>query len=123
MTAIIVRMETFRAGRQLAQRASDLNSIGRRLEASREAQGLRLTDLADQSGVAKNTLSNWEAGTKRPSLDQVALVLPILRVTLDWVYFGDDGALDWQVREAIVNQLAQMPEPPPRSPLRKLSGD
>ena len=119
MSAILVRMENLRAGRQLAQRASDLDSIGRRLTASREAQGLRITDLAANSGVAKNTISNWEAGDRRPSLDQVALVLPILNITLDWVYFGDDAGLDWKIRESILKYLSEQEVVHPSTPQRK----
>ena len=115
-------METFRAGRQLAQRASDLDGIGRRLIASREAQGLRIRDLAEQSGVANNTISNWEAGDKRPSVDQVALVLPILRVTLDWVYFGDDNGLDWQTREAIAARMTAASTAQPRDRTTRNTG-
>lgn len=72
------------------------------------------------TGVAPNALSNWEQGIRRPSLDQVALLLPALDVTLDFIYFGDDRGLSWDVREAIIAAIAagdaaEVPEPAAKS--------
>ena len=112
MTAIIYRMETIRPGRRLARAAADVESIARRLVAARLAAGMRPIDLAEASGVARNTIANWETGAKRPSVDQIAFVLPILRITLDYVFFGDTGALPWDVRGKIENILDNFEHPP-----------
>jgi DNA-binding transcriptional regulator YiaG len=120
VSAIIIRMEHIRAGHVLAQRASDLAGMAQRLIAARQAKGLRLTDLAVMSGLGTNTIANWEAGQRRPRIDQLAMVLPILDVTSDWVYFGDDRELAWQTREAIMREMATLGAPPP-SPSRQVA--
>jgi transcriptional regulator with XRE-family HTH domain len=105
VSAIVIRMDQVRAGRALAQRASDLAGVGRRLVAARLAKGLRQRDLAGISGLGTNTIANWETGARRPRIDQLALVLPVLEVSSDWIYFADDRALSWQVREAVLRAL------------------
>lgn len=112
MNAIVVCMENLRVGRQLATAAADHEAIGRRLIAARHAAGMQAVELAGASGVAPNAISNWESGSRRPSIDQLALVLPILRVSLDWVYFGNDAGLDWRVREAVQRELERLPAKP-----------
>lgn len=108
VTAIIIRMSTIRTGRHLAAATHDLAAIGRRLQAARRAAGLQLGEAAAQAGLAHNTLSQWENGTRRPSLDQLVLLIPLLRLTLDFIYLGDDRGLDWQTREAVARELAAM---------------
>ena len=102
---MIIPMSEIRTGRQLACASHDLRRIGRRLEAARRAAGFGLTELASRVGLGHNTLSQWENGTRRPSIDQLVLLLPALRLTLDFVYLGDDRALDWATREAIAQHF------------------
>ena len=105
MSATIYRMESIRPGRRLARAAADLEGIARRLVAARLAAGLRPTDLAEAAGIARNTIGNWEIALKRPSVDQLAFVLPVLRVSLDYVYFGNMSGLAWDVKARIEAQL------------------
>jgi transcriptional regulator with XRE-family HTH domain len=109
MSAIVYAMETIRPGRRLARAAADLPAIARRLVAARLAAGMRPIDLAAASGVGRNTLANWETATKRPSVDQLAFVLPVLRVSLDFVFFGDTAALPWDVRARVEKHLDELP--------------
>jgi len=109
VTGIVVFMAEIRTGRALASATLDLQAIGRRLTAAREARKLSVTEAAERAGLNHNTLSQWETGARRPSLEQLALMLPVLRVTLDFVYLGDDRSLDWETREAIAAQLAALP--------------
>lgn len=102
MPAKIICMTQQRTIRELATRATDTAAIGRRLAAAREAVGLRQVDLAELSGVARNTLAQWESGAFRPSLDQVVRLLPVLGVDLDWIYLGDDRGLPFHVRQALM---------------------
>lgn len=115
MTAILISMQNYRAGRTLAQRANDVVSIARRFAAARLAAGMRPVELSASTGVAENTLSQWEGAERRPSLDQVSLVLPVLRITLDWLYYGDESGLNYQVREALLEQLEKVPDPQPKA--------
>lgn len=115
MSAIIYRMETIRPGRRLAQSAADVPAIARRLVAARLAAGMRPIDLAAASGVGRNTIANWETAAKRPSVDQLAFVLPVLRVSLDFVFFGDVAGLPWDLRARIEQHLDEVPHQPPKA--------
>lgn len=102
---MIISMDEVRSGRALARRVVDLPAIARRLVATRLARGLSASELGGRSGIAKNTISMWEHARNRPSLDQVALIVPVLNVSLDWIYFGDDTGMDWELRNRIAEVL------------------
>lgn len=98
---MIIRMQDIRTGRALERAALDLVAIGRRLVAARRAAGLTLTELARLAGLSTSTIANWETGANRPRVDQLGRVLPLLRVTSDFIYYGIDDGLHWSVREAV----------------------
>jgi transcriptional regulator with XRE-family HTH domain len=110
-TSMIVSMSELRTRRVLMDRVTDQAAIGRRVRAARRAAGLRQRDLAAICATTPNAVTNWEAGTRRLGISQAAMLLPILRVTLDWLYLGDDRGLDWEKREALAAALAEEPEP------------
>jgi transcriptional regulator with XRE-family HTH domain len=107
--AIIISMTEIVTGRTLERAALDLPAIGRRLVAARVAAGLTPTELCRRAGLTTSTLANWESGANRPRVDQLGRILPILRVTSDFVFYGVDAGLAWEVREAIAQALAQLP--------------
>lgn len=104
---MIVCMTSILTGRRLEQAAQDLKAIGRRLVAARLAAGLTPSELCRRAGLTTSTLANWESGANRPRVDQLGRVLPILRVTSDFVFYGVDTALPWDVREAVAAALAK----------------
>jgi transcriptional regulator with XRE-family HTH domain len=108
MSAMIIPMDKARAGRLLAQRASDLRAVARRMLAARRAAGLRSVDICAGAGITSSQLSNWEAAKSRPRVDQLGLILPFLDVTSDWIYFGDDRGLSWTKREALLAAVAEV---------------
>lgn len=98
---MIIRMQDIRTGRALELAALDLVGVGRRLVAARRAAGLTPTELARLAGLSTSTIANWETGANRPRVDQLGRVLPVLRVTSDFVYYGIDDGLHWTVKEAL----------------------
>lgn len=53
-----------------------LQTVGPRLRALRQKQGVTLADLADATGISVSTLSRLESGQRRPTLE---LLLPLAR--------------------------------------------
>jgi transcriptional regulator with XRE-family HTH domain len=51
-----------------------LADVGSRLKRARTKRGVTLTELADETGISKSTLSRLESGQRKPSLE---LLLPI----------------------------------------------
>ena len=105
---MIVCMQDIRTGRVLERAALDLAAIGRRLVAARRAAGLTPTELARLAGLSTSTIANWETGANRPRVDQLGRVLPLLRVTADFVFYGIDDALPWSVKEAVAAALQDL---------------
>lgn len=103
----MISMSDLRTSRGLMARVTDQEAIGRRVKAARRVAGLRQHELAAACHVTRNAVTNWETGTKRLGLSQAASLLPLLRVTLDWLYLGDDAALPWVQREALAAEMAR----------------
>lgn len=53
-------------------------TTGREITARRERLGLLVKDLAAQAGVSRDTLSDWERGTRRPQHQTVDAVVAAL---------------------------------------------
>jgi transcriptional regulator with XRE-family HTH domain len=60
-----------------------LELVGPRLRRIRELRGLKLTEVAEQAGMSKSTLSRLETGQRRPSLDLLLPLARLYRVPLD----------------------------------------
>lgn len=121
MSAKIIIMTNVKAGRSLSEAAQDTHAIGRRLQAARLAAGLRQRDIAALAGVGQSSAANWETGTRRPKVSEAARLIPVLQITLDWLYLGDDRGLRWDTREKIQKFLADLPEFSDASALRSAS--
>jgi transcriptional regulator with XRE-family HTH domain len=78
--------------------------IGRRLRWTRIALELNQAELArslsDDPGFAQ-VWNNWERGRDRPSLDNAMLLVRKYRVSLDWIFHGDDGNLPAKLARGI----------------------
>ena len=62
---------------------STLAQVGPRLRAVRAHRGRTLTDVAEQTGISKSTLSRLESGQRRPSLELLLPLAEAYRVPLD----------------------------------------
>jgi transcriptional regulator with XRE-family HTH domain len=43
-------------------------------------------------------VSQWASGARRPKLDTILMILPTLKVTMQYIYIGDDTGLDYETR-------------------------
>jgi transcriptional regulator with XRE-family HTH domain len=60
-----------------------LELVAPRLRRVREQRGLTITDVAEQAGISKSTLSRLETGQRRPTLELLLPLVQIYRVPLD----------------------------------------
>ncbi len=63
--------------------AEALEKVGPRLRRVREQRGLTLTQVAEQTGLSKSTLSRLETGQRRPSLELLLPLAQVYRVPID----------------------------------------
>lgn len=78
------------------------NDLGKRLHETRESMRLTQGDLAnltksldaDEKGISRAVISLYEAGTNRPSPREIRLLCESLRVTPNYLIYGDDNPFD-----------------------------
>jgi len=60
-----------------------LDAVAPRLRRIRELRSLTLTEVAEQTGISKSTLSRLETGQRRPTLELLLPLAELYRVPLD----------------------------------------
>ena len=70
----------------MGERIQDI--IGRRLHSLRDAQGLRLQDVADKVGTARTYIADIESGRARPSLKLLAKICKAMNAPASY-FFAD----------------------------------
>jgi len=95
----------------------ELEQVGARLRAARQARGLTLEDLAGSAGMSASTLSRLESGKRQASLE---LLLPLTRrlgLRIDELLTPE--AVDPRVRRPIIRRdgLVIAPLAPEHSPI------
>lgn len=64
-----------------------MSNIGDKIRQVRVARNLTQQDLADKMGLKRNTISQWESGSRNVSVEQLIEIARVVGVTLD--YFND----------------------------------
>lgn len=60
------------------------------LQTIRQKKGLSQEDLALKIGMSQETISQYETGTRRPSITTARKIADVLGVKLDAIFFGAD---------------------------------
>lgn len=97
MGAIVVSMQDLRTGRALRERAR-ADHVSRRFRTALKFVGLTQADICRLFDLNSSQVSQWASGVRRPKLDTLLLILPTLKVTLQYIYIGDDTGLDYDTR-------------------------
>lgn len=63
----------------------DMVKTGRRIRELRVERGLSQKELAEQIGVAQNTVAQYEKGTAKTSLEVIVNLAVILNITTDYL--------------------------------------
>ncbi len=63
----------------------DMVKTGRRIRELRVERGLSQKELAEQIGVAQNTVAQYEKGTAKTSLEVIVNLAVILNTTTDYL--------------------------------------
>ena len=77
-------------------------NCNKRLQAAREAAGLRQTDLARKCNYAVATVGNVEKGRARVSLDFAVVVAKELRVSAAWLLGMDEPEITFEQAMAVI---------------------
>lgn len=70
----------------------DVATLGDRITAAREAQGLSQADFARKLGVKLKTVQNWEDDRTEPRANKAQMMSGVLGVSVSWLLIGEgDG--------------------------------
>lgn len=71
----------------------DVATLGDRLAAAREAQGMTAEQLAKRLGVKPKTLLTWEDDTAEPRANRLNMLAGMLNVSMMWLITGEGEGL------------------------------
>lgn len=76
-------------------------SIAERLRITRAVFGYSQGEFGAKAGLKANTYNQYEQAIKRPSLGSAAKLCKTYGLTMDWIFLGDQGAMEWRLVQAI----------------------
>jgi transcriptional regulator with XRE-family HTH domain len=97
---------------QWDRQASSYVAVGQRLSRLRHALELTQRQLADILDITGPRWANYELGTSRIPVDVALRLVERWAVSLDWIYYGNGGAMPKQLLErigAVTNELGNNP--------------
>ena len=78
-------------GRTIKDSSGPVVKFGSIIKERRKVKGMTQTDLADEMGVIRNTVVNWEADKAKPEFDSIPKLCSILGISTEDL-FGAHGA-------------------------------
>ena len=69
----------------------NFDTIGKRIQALREAQNLKRKDIANLLGISEGNLYSMENNKTNPSAAALMKLAKHFKVTSDWILFGDQS--------------------------------
>lgn len=82
-------------------------AIAERLTALRETYGESQAAFARRVGVNVTTWNNFETAVSRISIDNAMRLCRATRVTLDWIYFGNEALLPGELVQRLRTMEAE----------------
>ena len=73
--------------------------IGTRIRAARRNRGLTQDELADQVGVSRSAVAQWETGRTGQVTGNLSRIAGALEVNVEYLMYGDDKRAAGDVRQ------------------------
>ena len=78
--------------------------FGSKLKRAREAHSLNQEDIAEQIGVSRQTISNWENNRSLPDLRSIVMISDIYQISLDELLKGDGVLMQKLINDSEVKK-------------------
>jgi transcriptional regulator with XRE-family HTH domain len=95
--------------------------MGQRLRWVREALGLSTTQLAAHLNLDEATIRHFEKVRRSPSIAFIATLCHLLRITPQYLFYGDVEGIDPELRATLVRQHPELQWPSLSRPAGKWS--
>jgi transcriptional regulator with XRE-family HTH domain len=86
----------------------DVATLGDRLAAAREAQGMTQEVLAKRMGIKLKSLQNWEDDLSEPRANKLSMLAGVLNVSMVWLITGEGEGVADPEHEAISPDINEM---------------
>jgi transcriptional regulator with XRE-family HTH domain len=73
--------------------------IGTRVRAARRDRGLTQDELADQVGVSRSAVAQWETGRTGQVTGNLSRIAAALEINVEYLLYGDDKRAVGEVRQ------------------------
>jgi transcriptional regulator with XRE-family HTH domain len=73
--------------------------IGTRIRAARRDRGLTQDELADQVGVSRSAVAQWETGRTGQVTGNLSRIADVLEVSVEYLMHGDDKRAAGEVQQ------------------------
>ena len=73
--------------------------IGTRIRAARRERGLTQDELAEQVGVSRSAVAQWETGRTGQVTGNLSRIAGMLEVNVEYLMYGDDKRAMGEVRQ------------------------
>lgn len=73
--------------------------IGTRIRAARRDRGLTQDELAEQVGVSRSAVAQWETGRTGQVTGNLSRIAGVLEVNVEYLMYGDDKRAMGEVRQ------------------------
>ncbi len=82
-------------------RAYDPDVIGDRIRQIRSVFSLSQVEAGKVCGCGATTVSNWEQGRQKPTIEQAQRLADRLGLTLDFIYLGRLGSIPYDTAKQL----------------------
>lgn len=83
--------------------------IGNAIKEARKKKGLSQSELADLSGLNRNSIYNYETGKREPRIDALVAIAKALEISID--YFFETPSILSQVARQAAEQVSENDNP------------
>ncbi|MEZ5888089.1 MAG: helix-turn-helix domain-containing protein [Paracoccaceae bacterium] len=88
----------------------EIATLGDRLAAAREGQGMSEADVAQRLGVRVKTVRQWEADASEPRSNRLQMLAGLLGVSLRWLMTGEGEGVSAEPARTDAEALALIEE-------------
>jgi transcriptional regulator with XRE-family HTH domain len=78
---------------------STSQDIGTRIRAARQQRSLTQDELADQVGVSRSAVAQWETGRTGQVTGNLSRIAGVLEINVEYLLYGDDKRAATEVRQ------------------------
>lgn len=82
--------------------------VGQRIKACRNEQNMTQDFVAEQLGVTRQTISNWENGRSYPDIERVIRLSELYHLSLDELLKGDQNMVEHLQENTTVNYFLKL---------------